>query len=102
MRARFKRRHGSTRAAMRKREAIEPRKCDKRKSMWSVPPQAVMERSISENVLGSAGVIERGERTRYVKCTREVWQPPLKGGRRVTTLTKRRAQRRADRSRIAS
>jgi len=59
--------------------------------MWSVPQQAAMVQSKSEKVPGSVGVKERSERTRYVRCTREVWQSPPKGGRRDTTLTKRRA-----------
>lgn len=63
---RFKRRHGSMRAAMRKREAIQPRK------LYRVEADAVLNaagsngHSICENTQVPPGSIERGEHVMVV------------------------------------
>ncbi len=65
------------RAAMRKREAIQPRYYLMRKPMRSSTQQAVR---TGEKLLrgDSAGVKERGEHARYLWRTWEIWEVPVR------------------------
>ena len=68
----FKRRQWSARAAMRKREAIQPRKLYRAEADTFLVVAGSKNRAISESEEISPGSIERGERTRDYKRTWEV------------------------------
>ena len=61
---RFKRRQWSARAAMRKREVIQPRKIDSTEADTFLSVAGSNTGSVSENTVGFAGVRERGECTK--------------------------------------
>ena len=61
---RFKRRQWSTRAAMRKREAIQPGKSYRAEADTFSLVAGSNTGSVSENTVGSVGVLERGECTK--------------------------------------
>lgn len=64
---RFKRRHGSMRAAMRKREAIQPRKLYRAEADAVLYAAGSNVYSISKNTQVPPGSIERGERAKVVR-----------------------------------
>ena len=68
----FKRRQWSARAAMRKREAIQPRKEKRAEADTFLMVAGSKNRSIGETEEIPPGSIERGERTRDYKRTWEV------------------------------
>jgi hypothetical protein len=65
---RFKRRHGSMRAAMRKREAIQPRKLYRAEVDAFLNAADSNTSFVKREWVGSVGVKERGEHTKVVRA----------------------------------